>query len=96
MGEWRKLADMFAGAARGTTSTCEGFIRALKARGGGELAKKLVGVRDKWCRKYVRGMRRDYIASLSEGLNGAIKKRVGWAQVVSHIEGVYSTVRERL
>ena len=55
MGEWRQPADMFAGAARGTTSTCEGFMRALRLRGGGELAKKLTGLRDKWCRKYVRG-----------------------------------------
>ena len=36
VGEWRKLADMFAGAARGTTSTCEGFMRALRLKGGGE------------------------------------------------------------
>ena len=74
--EWRRMADVFAGAARGTTSTNNDFMRVLRSKGGSGLASKLVREKDKWCRESVRGMRRDYIASLSEGLNGAIKKKI--------------------
>lgn len=70
------LANVFIGAARATTSTYEDLIESIKIKGSGKLALKLEGAKEKWSREYVRGMRRDYIASLSEGLNGAIKKYI--------------------
>ena len=35
---------------------------------------KLDSIKEKWCRRYSHSLRRDYISTLSEGLNGAVKR----------------------
>ena len=65
----RAVKDLFYSAARGTLITHKEFMPLLK--GTPDLHTMLSRIRAKWCRQFSRSLRRDYIATLSEGLNGA-------------------------
>lgn len=69
----RAAKDLFYSAARGTLITYKEFIPLLK--GTADLHTTLSKIRAKWCRQFSPSPRRDYIATLSEGLNGAIKRQ---------------------
>ena len=69
----RAVKDLFCSAARGTLITHEESMPLLK--GTADLHTKLSKIRAKWCRRFSQSLGRDYIATLSEGLNGAIKRQ---------------------
>ena len=67
-----RAKDLLYSAARGTAFTCEMFEKVMKQ--APDLFMKFDRVKTQWCRKYSNTQRRDFIATASESLNGAVKR----------------------
>lgn len=59
-------------AARGTAFPYNKFVRALSC--DKKLLEKLDRIKSQWCRRYSNTLRRDFIATVSEALNGTVKR----------------------
>lgn len=70
----QEIKKIFYDTARGTITPLEDLKFSLGTHK--ELFSKLERIKDKWCRIFTQGLRRDYIVTLSEGLNGVIKRSV--------------------
>lgn len=66
------VRDLFYHTARGTGVTYEYFYKTISYIP--DKRNKLHRNRTQWCRRFSQGMRRGYISSLSECLNGAVKR----------------------
>ena len=66
------IRDIFYLTARGTTTLYDKFDKPLDQFP--ELQNKFYTIRHKWCRGHTSGLRRDYISSISESLNGATRR----------------------
>ena len=66
------IKDIFYLTAGGIATLYNEFNRPLDQFP--KLQKKFYTIHHKWCRRYTSGLRRDYISSISESLNGAIKR----------------------
>lgn len=64
--------DLLYKTARGTSFTFGQFKKIMVQ--SPDTLSKFESIKDKWCRKYICTLRRDYISSVSEALNGAVKK----------------------
>ena len=70
----REIRDLFYSTARGTVTRYEDFYETMGS--DPETRDKFHMLRNKWCRRFSASIRRDYISTLSESLNGAIKRTV--------------------
>lgn len=69
---YSSVRDLFYSTARGTGVTYEYFYRTISF--APDSRRKLHRIRTQWCRRFSSGMRRGYIASLSECINAAVKR----------------------
>ena len=66
------IRDIFYLTARGTATLYDELDKPLDQFP--ELQNKFYTIRHKWCRGHTSGLRRDYISSISESLNGATRR----------------------
>lgn len=68
----QETKDLLYTAARGTAFTFDMFVEAMS--NAPDLLSKLTRIRTQWCRRFTNGMRRDFISTASEAINGAVKR----------------------